>query len=162
MLSMPVNLRPREWRTEVIGNFASYVTVSGGRGDDVASALTAIGSQTRMIKRDGLAGLVVDLLAGPSRMMIATKRRLPVLIALTGDAVVDTASLSNLGVLETLGDDVEDVWFSPPGRMPLGAALGAVTHGDRLGIALRYRRAQFEAPAARAFTRLYRDVLVAG
>jgi NRPS condensation-like uncharacterized protein len=161
-MSMPVNLRPREWRTEVVGNFASYLTVSGGIGDNVASVLPDIGRQTRAIKRDGLAGLVIDMLEGPSHMTIAAKRRLPELIPMTGDVVVDTASLSNLGMLESFGDTVEGVWFSPPGRMPLGAALGAITHGGRLRVALRYRRAQFDAPAAGAFTQLFRDVLLAG
>lgn len=161
-VSMPVNLRPRPWRSEVVGNFASYVTVPGPAGDDLAAVVEAISRETARIKRDGLAGLVVDLLAGPSRMTIVGKRRLRELIPLGGNVVVDTASLSNLGVLELLGDRVEGVYFSPPGRMPLGAALGAVTHGDRLGIALRFRRAQFAASAARRFARVYRDVLLSG
>jgi hypothetical protein len=46
--------------------------------------------------------------------------------------------------------------------MPLGAALGAATHGDRLHLALRYRHAQFDPPAAGVFVRLYRDVLLSG
>jgi NRPS condensation-like uncharacterized protein len=159
-LSMPVNLRPPEWRFEVVGNFASYVTVSGSMADDLPCALECVGRQTRAIKRDGLAGLVVDLLAGYSMLTIASKRRLPDLIALTGDIVVDTASLSNLGTLADMGDDVEAVWFSPPGRMPLGAALGVATYDDRLHLALRYRHAQFDEPAAGAFLRLFHDVLL--
>ena len=161
-LSMPVNLRPREWRTEVVGNFASYVSLSCGIADDVPCALEGIGRQTRAIKRDGLAGVVVDLLAGPSLMRIAAKRRLPELITLTGGVMVDTASLSNLGTLPPAGKDVEAVWFSPPGRMPLGVAFGAATHDDRLHLALRYRHAQFDSSAARAFVQLYRDVLLTG
>jgi NRPS condensation-like uncharacterized protein len=161
-LSMPVNLRPREWRSEVVGNFASYVTVSTTIADDLPHALDCIGEQTRTIKRDGLAGLVVDMLAGYSMLTIAAKRRLPDVIALTADVAVDTASLSNLGTLAPLGDDIEAVWMSPPGRMPLGAALGAVTHGNRLHLALRYRHAQFDPSAARAFARLYREVLLSG
>ena len=161
-LSMPVNLRPPEWKTEVVGNFASYVTVSGGIADDLPRALEGIGRQTRAVKRDGLAGLVVDLLAGPSLLTIAAKQRLPDLISLTGNVVVDTATLSNLGTLTALEDEVEAVWFSPPGRMPLGVAIGAVTHDARLLLTLRYRHAQFDAPAAGAFARLYREVLLHG
>jgi NRPS condensation-like uncharacterized protein len=161
-MSMPVNLRPREWRNEVVGNFASYVTVDGGVADDVAHALEGIGRQTRTIKRDGLASLVVDLLAGPSRLQIAAKRRLPDLIHLTGDIAVDTVLLSNLGALPSMGDAVEAVWFSPPGRMPLGAALGAVTYGERLQLALRYRHPQLDGRAARAFLGVYREVLLGG
>jgi NRPS condensation-like uncharacterized protein len=161
-VSMPVNLRPPEWRTEVVGNFASYATVSGSTADDLPGALEDIGRQTRAIKRDGLGGLVVDLLAGYSMLTIAAKRRLPDLIDLTGDVVVDTVTLSNIGAVAPMGDEVEAVWFSPPGRMPLGAALGAMTYDDRLHLALRYRHAQFGPPAARAFARLYRDELVGG
>jgi NRPS condensation-like uncharacterized protein len=160
-LSMPVNLRPEEWRSEVVGNFVSYVSVSGSIADDLTCAVECISRQTREIKRDGLAGLVVDLLAGYSMLTIAAKRRLPDLIAFTSDVSVDTASLSNLGTLPRLGDDVDAVWFSPPGRMPLGAALGAVTYDDRLQLALRYRHAQFGAAAARAFAQLYHEVLLA-
>jgi NRPS condensation-like uncharacterized protein len=160
-ISMPVNLRPREWGNEVVGNFASYVTISGSVGDDVPSALESIGRQTRTIKQDGLAGVVVDLLDGYSTLTIAAKRRLPDMIRLTRDVAVDTVSLSNLGTLPPMGDDVEAVWVSPPGRMPLGAAIGAATHRDRLHLTLRYRHPQFDASAARAFTQLYRDVLLA-
>ncbi|HTE61587.1 MAG TPA: hypothetical protein VK631_14640, partial [Solirubrobacteraceae bacterium] len=126
-LSMPINVRPPEWRTEVVGNFATYVTVSCSAAEDLPSALEDIGRQTRAIKRDGLAGLVVDLLAGYSTLTIASKRQLPSLLVLTGDVAIDTVSLSNLGTLAPAGDDVDAVWFSPPGRMPLGAAIGVVT-----------------------------------
>jgi hypothetical protein len=95
-------------------------------------------------------------------LTIAAKRRLPDIIAATADVAVDTASLSNLGTLAPYADDIDAVWFSPPGRMPLGAAIGAVTHGNRLHLALRYRHAQFDPRAAGAFARLYRDVLLSG
>jgi hypothetical protein len=97
---------------------------------------------------------------------VAAKRRLQDLIPLTGNVVVDTASLSNLGPLDgwpSLGDGagaVEDVWFSPPGRMPLGAAFGAVAVGGRLCIALRYPWAQFDRAGGRAFADVYRAVLL--
>jgi NRPS condensation-like uncharacterized protein len=158
-ISLPVNLRPPEWRNEVLGNFASYVTVSGGAAHDLARALVVVARQTRTIKREGLAGMVVDMLAGPSMLTIAAKRRLPELLTLTGDRSVDTASLSNLGALESFGDEVESVWFSPPGRMPLGAAFGAVTQSGRLFVTLRYRHAQFDARAAGEFMAMYTSVV---
>jgi NRPS condensation-like uncharacterized protein len=159
-LTMPVNLRPDPWRTEVVGNFASYVSVVvGASARDRRRATDAIARQTREIKRDRLAGTVVDLLEGPSLAPIAAKRRLAGLIPLTGDLMVDTASLSNLGVLEPLPGDVRAVWFSPPGRMPLGAAVGVVAHGGRLHLTLRYRHAQFDRTAARQFLALLRGVL---
>jgi NRPS condensation-like uncharacterized protein len=160
-LTMPVNLRPAPWRTDVVGNFASYMTISIAARDahDVGRAAAVVGEQTRAIKREGLAGTVIDLLAGPSLLPIAVKRRLDVLIPLTGDVVVDTASLSNLGTVDPL--PVQAVWFSPPGRMPLGAMLGAATVGGRLHLTLRYRHAQFDRAGGEAFARLYRAVLLA-
>jgi NRPS condensation-like uncharacterized protein len=166
-LTMPVNLRPDAWRSDVVANLASYVTVFLGAHDhqDLPRALEATGERTREIKRGGLAGLVVDRLVGPSMLPIAAKRRLQDLIPLTGNVVVDTASLSNLGTLDgwpSMGDagTVEAMWFSPPGRMPLGAAIGAGTVGGRLHITLRYPHAQFDAEGASEFAGVYRDALV--
>jgi hypothetical protein len=45
--------------------------------------------------------------------------------------------------------------------MPLGASLGAATHGDELFLCLRYRHALFDAPAAASFAALLREVLTA-
>jgi NRPS condensation-like uncharacterized protein len=158
-LSMPVNLRPHAWRTEIVGNFASYATVSLGPSDSVdpARALAAVATETGAIKRDGLAGSIVDMLAGSGKLTIAVKRRLPDLITIMGNAAVDTASLSNLGVLGGL--PVQAVWFSPPGRMPLGTAFGAVTLDGRLHLTLRYRHAQLDAAAANLLVARYREAL---
>jgi NRPS condensation-like uncharacterized protein len=166
-LTMPVNLRPAAWRQEVVANFASYVTVFLGVHDpeDLGRALEATGERTRQIKRSGVAGMVVDQLVGPSMLPVAAKRRLKDLIPMTGDVVVDTASLSNLGTLEAWpsiggGRTVEAMWFSPPGRMPLGAAIGAATLGGRLHVTLRYPHAQFASASARAFAAGYRAALL--
>lgn len=159
-LTMPVNLRPPAWRDEVVGNFASYVSiVMPIAPHGVRATAEAVAAQTSEIKRHGLAGVVVDLLAGPSVSTIATKHRLVDLIPLTGDVVVDTASLSNLGTLPPLPGAVEAVRFSPPGRMPLGAALGVLTHGGRMHLTLRYRHAEFDRTAAEQFLALFRGVL---
>jgi NRPS condensation-like uncharacterized protein len=167
-LTMPVNLRPAGWQREVVSNLASYVTISleADERPDLGQAAAAAGRRTRAIKRDGLAGIVVDVLNRMSMLTVGVKRRLPDLIPLTGDAVVDTASLSNLGILESpprLDDTagpVRAMWFSQPGRMPLGTCVGALTLDGRLHLALRYRHAQFDRPAARAFFRLFREVLL--
>jgi NRPS condensation-like uncharacterized protein len=168
-ISVPVNLRPSDWRTDVVANFASYVTVSLGahEHETLAEAIEATHRRTSTIKRDGLSGTVVDLLAGPATLTVAAKRRLQDLIPLTGDVVVDTASLSNLGVVDglpSLGDagSVRGLWLSPPGRMPLGTSIGVVTFEDRLHMTLRYRHAQFDQDAANAFAGIYRDVLLGG
>jgi NRPS condensation-like uncharacterized protein len=165
-LSMPVNLRPAEWRLEIFSNFASWVTVwvRAGRGEEMSSVVARVATRTRVIKRDRLGGLAVDLLKVPGKLMIAAKRWLQYVKAFSNNAVVDTASLSNLGNVAPLPrlseTAVAEVWFSPPCQMPLGVGIGAVTHGGRLHISVRYRHAQFDRDAARRFTELYRSVLV--
>lgn len=166
-LMMPVNLRPKEWRFDVMANYASYVTVrlDPDELEDLPSAVTAAAARTREIKEQNLAGLIVDLVEFPTVLPTGIKRRLQELIPLTGDFVVDTAVLSNLGRIDAvprLGDagEVTAVWFSPPGRMPLGASLGVATLGDRLYATLRYRHALFDAGAAERFAALYRSVLL--
>jgi NRPS condensation-like uncharacterized protein len=165
-LMMPVNLRPAKWRFDVVGNFASYVSVRLSSEDQktVAAAIKAAQASTRRIKDDGIAGLVVDLFTLPSALPTGLKQRMQNLIPLTRNVVVDTAVLSNLGRLPAapgLGDAgaVQEVWFSPPGRMPLGASLGAATLDGRLFLTLRYRHALFDAGAARDFLTSLRSVL---
>jgi NRPS condensation-like uncharacterized protein len=160
-LMMPVNLRPKEWRFDVIANFASYVTVHLPEGDqeDMDTAVPAVAKHTQQIKDDGIPGLIVDLLAFPTALPTAIKQRLQELIPLTGNVVVDTAVLSNLGKLEEL-PGVKRVGFSPPGRMPLGASFGVATLGDQMWVTLRYRHALFDADAAQEFLRLYERVLL--
>jgi NRPS condensation-like uncharacterized protein len=165
-LSMPVNLRPPEWRLEIFSNFASWVTVwiRPERGEDVASVVARVANRTGAIKRDHLGGLAVDLLLVPGRLAIAAKRWLQYMRTVTGNAVVDTASLSNLGSIESpplLATPGAGVWFSPPSQMPLGVAVGVVTVAGRLHVTLRYRHAQFDPTAARRFAELYRRVLLA-
>jgi NRPS condensation-like uncharacterized protein len=165
-LSMPVNLRPAEWRQEIFSNFATWVTVwvRAEADEDLSSVAARVGVRTGIIKRDRLGGLAVDLLRMPGRLMVVAKRWLQYLKAFTNDVVVDTASLSNLGRLEPLPRSIDGgetaVWFSPPSQMPLGVAIGVVTVGDRLYVTMRYRHAQFDRNAARKFIELYRSVLV--
>jgi hypothetical protein len=64
--------------------------------------------------------------------------------------------------LDDAAGPVRAMWFSQPGRMPLGTCVGALTLNGRLHLALRYRHAQFDRSAARAFFRLFRTVLLSG
>lgn len=63
-----------------------------------------------------------------------------------------------------MGDagQVRSVWFSPPARMPLGAAIGVATMSGRMFVTLRYRHALLDADAARRFATLYRETLIGG
>jgi NRPS condensation-like uncharacterized protein len=167
-LMMPVNLRPKEWQFDVVGNYASYVTVHipEDAQTDFDTALAAAHESTQKIKDDGIAGLIVDLLEFPAVLPTGVKRRLQQLIPLTGNMVVDTAVLSNLGKLDALpklddeAGEVKAIWFSPPGRMPLGASFGAATMNGELFLTLRYRHALFDAGAAESFAGLYREILL--
>jgi NRPS condensation-like uncharacterized protein len=167
-IMMPVNLRPADWRTDVVGNFASYVSVPLDTREqaDLPTAIAAATARTRRIKDERTAGLVVDLLELPTATLpTGLKRRLQDLISMTGDRFVDTTVLSNLGRLDPVPEldaeagAVRRVWFSPPGRMPLGASLGAATYREELFLTLRYRHALFDASAAAAFAGSLRDVL---
>jgi NRPS condensation-like uncharacterized protein len=167
-LMMPINLRPPEWRFEVVGNFASYVSVHIGSDEQktLPAAIKAATASTRRIKEDGISGLIIDLFALPSALPTGIKQRMQGLIPLTGNVIVDTVALSNLGRLPPApdfadGGAVKAVWFSPPGRMPLGASLGAATLDDRLFLTLRYRHALFDARAASDFLATLRTVLTA-
>ena len=167
-IMMPVNLRPAGWRFDVVGNFASYVAVHVGADEarDVRAAVAAAAARTGRIKRDGTAGVLVDLVGLPTATLpTAVKQRFQRLITMTGDHFVATTVLSNLGrlaPLPNLGDEagsVREVWFSPPGRMPLGVSLGAAGWGDRLLLTVRYRHALLDAPGAAAFAALLRETL---
>jgi NRPS condensation-like uncharacterized protein len=166
-LMMPINLRPSEWRLEVVGNYASYVSVRvGSRAqNNLREAVQAAAENTRRIKDGAVAGLIVDLFNAPTVLPTALKQRMQSLIPLTGNVVVDTAVLSNLGRVAdppTLGDAgaVREIWFSPPGRMPLGASLGVATLDGRMFVTLRYRHPLFDRSAATEFLELLRGVLL--
>jgi NRPS condensation-like uncharacterized protein len=166
-LTMPVNLRPPEWRTEVLANFASYVTVSLGEDEqqDLDAAIDATAEHTRRIKDGGLGALAVDVLSVPSLLPAAVKQNLRQMISITGDRVIGTAMLSNLGRLPELppaGDAGEPraVWFSPPALMPLGTSFGAASIGAELFLTLRYRHALLDPEAAAELMGLYRELLL--
>jgi NRPS condensation-like uncharacterized protein len=166
-LMMPINLRPPQWRYEILGNFASYVSVRLTAADHSTrpAAIRAAADRTQRIKEGAIAGLIVDLFNAPTMLPTGLKQRMQDLIPLTGNVVVDTAVLSNLGRIEGvphLGDAgaVRGIFFSPPGRMPLGASLGAATLDERLFVALRYRHALMDGDAAAEFLQTFRHVLL--
>jgi NRPS condensation-like uncharacterized protein len=168
-LTMPVNLRPPEWRQDVVGNFASYVSIRVASADQATreDTIQAAADSTRHVKDDGVAGLLVDLFNPPTLLPTGLKQRMQDLIPLTGNLVVDTAVLSNLGRVQDapeLGDAgaIRELWFSPPGRMPLGASLGVATLDGRLFVTLRYRHAQFDAAAADEFLATFKSALLEG
>ena len=160
---VPANLRPLEWRHDVVGNFSLPARVSTSRRTrrspgEVLGALTA---QTGRKKRTGMGTALIEVLGRSHLLPLWTKQALVELMPVTGDRLVDTAMFSNLGSLPeppSFGADAGgtvDVWFSPPGRMPLGLTVGALTVGGRLHLAFRYRHRLFDADAARRFADRY-------
>lgn len=157
---MPINLRPPEWRTEVVTNFVSESRVSTTRGDRRSSQrlLEAVSAQTARIKA-GEGAALMEVLAHFARFPLWAKQPLSPLLWATGNRFVDTAVLSNLGAiaddaLPAFGPEAGDVvgmWFSAPARMPCGLSLGAASAAGALHLAFRYRYPLWGAAAAEAF-----------
>lgn len=154
-----MNFRPITWRQEAVGNFSLWVNVSTRPADrrTYGQALAVITEQTQKHKSDETAGLLVDLLSLAQAMPGAMRKSLTNLMPLTGNFVVDTAVLNNLGRVPDIPDPagkagrITAIRFSPPTRMPMGVAVGVVTLRGELTITFRYRRAQFDRFAAEAF-----------
>ena len=157
---MPVNLRPREWKSEVVTNFVSQSRVSTTPSDRRTphSLLQAITAQTHRIK-EGEGAALMELLAKTARLPLWVKQPLSPFLWMTGNRLVDTAVLSNLGAIDDdhlprFGPEAGDVvglWFSAPARMPCGLSLGAVTAAGRLHLAFRYRYPLWGSAAAADF-----------
>ncbi|MGI9023092.1 MAG: hypothetical protein ACR2HV_07670 [Acidimicrobiales bacterium] len=166
---VPANLRPTQWRQDVVGNFTLPARVSTSPRDrrTAETTLRALTSQTGRKKKTGMGTALVVGLGGARRLPLWAKQAIVALMPLTGNRLVDTAMLSNMGhVAEppSFGPDAGrtvSVWFSPPGRMPLGLTLGAVTVGGRLHLSFRYRHRLFGPEAARQFADRYLAELAA-
>lgn len=165
---MPVNIRPRDWANEVVGNYSVFVAVGSQSTDrqNFTRTLRAVVRWTSWYKETKGTTQLIELLRGAPWLPLWLKRASRDLIPLTGNRVVDSTALSNLGRLEDMGSfggkagKVTEFWFSPPARMPLGVAVGAATHLNELHLAFRYRKAQFGPDGAARFVELYRKVLL--
>jgi NRPS condensation-like uncharacterized protein len=160
---VPVDLRPDEWPDEVVGNFSVTARVSTRRRDraDAAAALKAVAAQTTRNKRSRTGIALIAGLARSGLLPLWAKQSLVVLQPLTGNRLVDTALLTNLGQVDeppSFGPEAgetTEVWFSAPSRAPLSLCVGAVTLSGRLHLVLRYPRRLFGADAARRFADCY-------
>ncbi|MEN3314034.1 MAG: hypothetical protein V7605_268 [Acidimicrobiaceae bacterium] len=160
---VPANLRPDHWRHDVVGNFSLPARVSTTPRDrrSPQAVLRAMTAQTGRKKKSGMGTALVVGLGAARKLPLWAKQVIVALMPLTGNRLVDTAMLSNMGRLPeppSFGPEAGgtvDVWFSPPGRMPLGLTVGAVTVGERLHLSFRYRHRLFGADAARAFADRY-------
>ncbi|HZA16095.1 MAG TPA: hypothetical protein VE645_04235 [Pseudonocardiaceae bacterium] len=141
---MPVNLRPKSSWYEVFGNVTFMVPVVTYAEDrsNPTTTVNTIRRRTRRIKDQRTPAAVVGLLDVLQHLPVLAKRSIARLAA--SKRVIPTAILSNLGRLDEdldFGPELRarEVWFSPPTRMPMGLAVGAVTAGGRLHLVFRYR-----------------------
>jgi NRPS condensation-like uncharacterized protein len=154
---VPVNLRPKEWREDVVTNLvldARVLTTAPQRASPRA-VLEAVSAQSQLIK-EGAGPALIEVLRPWGVLPLWAKQPLSPFLSLAG-RLVDTAVLSNLAVLKEPPDFGADAgttveaFFSAPTRMPCGVSIGAVTVGGRLHLSFRYRHPQFDQEAAGRF-----------
>jgi NRPS condensation-like uncharacterized protein len=158
---VPVNLRPKAWRQDVVTNFVLPARVVTSAQDRAAprEALGAVAAQEQRVRR-GAGSALIEILRVMPWLPLWAKQLLPALLWLTGNRLVDTAQLSNLGRINdppSFGPDAgetTELWFSAPARMPCGLSLGAATVGGRLHLALRYRHPAVRSSRCPPFRRL--------
>ncbi|HWC11745.1 MAG TPA: hypothetical protein VG455_11025 [Acidimicrobiales bacterium] len=159
---VPMNFRPKEWRQDVVTNFVlnARVATSAAERRDPAGALEAVTKESERLKEGGGAALV-EVLGGAGSLPLWAKEPLSPLLWLTGNRLVDSAILSNLGQVSeppsfgSDGGETTELWFSAPCRMPCAVSIGAATVEKRLHLAFRYRHAALGAAAARRFADCY-------
>lgn len=162
----PVNLRPKEWFTEVVSNLATDVNIAVDATvqDSRASAQRAVAKQTYAIKQrreaaDIDVATLLNVVPRPLRYSVARwLQRRP--------NRSTTAALSNLGAVDVFPDfshgagPVTELWFSPPGTAALGTLAGTLTLGGEMFIALHYRRMELDGTSAQAFAETWREILL--
>ncbi|HEX8760751.1 MAG TPA: hypothetical protein VF734_12435, partial [Pseudonocardiaceae bacterium] len=124
--------------------------------------VNAIHRRTRRIKDECTPVAAVKLLDVLQHLPLPAKRSIARLAA--SERVIPTAILSNLGRLDEdldFGPELRarEVWFSPPTRMPMGLAVGAVTAGGRLHLVFRYRPPLFSPTNVADFANRYLTAL---
>lgn len=166
-LIVPVNLRPKEWQADVITNMVLETRVVTGPDDrrDATRLLEAVRAQSERIKQ-GAGAALMEVIGGWTSIPLWVKQPLTSLLALTGNRLVDTAVISNLGRQSEppdFGADAgvtESMWFSAPARMPCGLSLGAVSVAGRLHLSFRFRSPVAGPDAAKRFAdRFVADLL---
>jgi NRPS condensation-like uncharacterized protein len=159
------NLRPPNWRQDTIANFSVTARMSTNRREraNPTSALKAITYQTARNKRTRTGIALIAALERAGLLALWAKQSIVVLQPLTGNRLVDTSVLCNLGRLDDapyFGPDVgetQHLWFSTPARSPLSLCIGAVTIAGRLHLTFRYPHRLFGPDAARRFADCYLD-----
>lgn len=160
---MPSDLRPSGWPDELVGNFSVTARVSTSRRHrgSLAAALKAVGSQTRRNNRSRTGIALISALDRSGLLPLWTRQSRIVLEPITRNRFVDTAILCDLGRIAeppSFGPGAgrtNEVWFSPPARVPVPLSIGAATLGGRLHLSMRYSRSLFGPEAAARFAEYY-------
>ncbi len=164
---MPLNLRPTSWRDDIVTNFVLMSRTLTNRRDQLSAAavLETVIAQTERIKDCGRGAALIELLVRSTKLPAALKESVSQLLWLTGNRLVDTALISNLGLLSdppTFGPDAgatTGLWFSAPARMPCGLSVGAATTAGQLHLSFRCRYPVLNRGAANRFADRYLAVL---
>ncbi len=165
---MPVNLRAKEWSNHVVSNFASYLTIFVPTDvTDLTTATEIVRDETQLVKENGAAGWIVDILEPGNKLPAALKRGLTSMLPLVERQFVETTALSNLGrlAIPDFGDAgaVTEAWFSPPPLSPtVPIALGVAGLGRELFLGFRGDRRALDATAVDRFAASYRTTLLEG
>lgn len=155
-LLVPVNLRPKGWRDDVVTNMVleTRVLTTRVQRQDRRELLDTVAEQSGRIK-EGAGAALIEVLGGWRSMPLWSKLPLTTALQLTGNRLVDTGLISNLGPLPDPPDfgpevgPVREAFFSAPARMPCGLSVGAITVDGRLHLSFRYRRPLLGGDAAR-------------
>lgn len=161
---MPLNLRPTAWSDDMVTNFVLLSRTLSTRDEHAkpGAILDSVIAQTERIKDCGRGAALIELLVRSTRLPAVMKESVSQLLWLTGNRLVDTALISNLGRLEdppTFGLPLGGLWFSAPARMPCGLSVGAASTGGRLHLSFRCRYPVLDRPAANCFADRYLAVL---
>ncbi|MBB3035900.1 hypothetical protein [Hoyosella altamirensis] len=163
---MPVNLRPAEWSSEVVSNFASYLTVFvPTTANDLTEATGLVRDETTTLKQNGAANWIVDVLEPGNLLPNVLKRSLTSLLPLVEKQFVETTTLSNLGrqAVPAFGDagEVRELWFSPPlVSQTIPVSVGVAGHNRELFFGFRGGGAAMSQDALDRFALMYRETLV--
>jgi NRPS condensation-like uncharacterized protein len=162
-VTVPVNGRPPERRTEPLGNLCRLSTVVTTAVDraDPHRLVARVATQNPRVEWSG--GSPVGAMAwtlGNRWLPVAFKALLTSAATRLGGHLIDTVLLSNLGRLTDVphfGDAGPAVaaHFSGPAPMPRGLSLCAVTVDERLHLCFRYRYALLDDDAAGRFAVAY-------
>jgi NRPS condensation-like uncharacterized protein len=166
-LVVPVNLRPAEWRREVVANLslATVVTTRASERADEGELAGAVVRQTAGAKADLACAGFVDLYRIAAGAPNFWKRGVSRLLgATTAARMMPTAILSNLGAeLDPVSfgraGKASELWFSPPYPAPTCLSVGAVTYAGRLLVSLRCSRKLLPPKGLAAFAALLGECL---